>query len=223
LVLLLLLLCVFLVWTATLDWNEERGRFELLCCSKNGMTVNGVQFSNGEVAGLTSHSAIRMGDVCVYFLLPTDVQPGMEQHGEVKREKAEHFSTLSRAERVEGDEGDEEGAEEEMSLEESNKLPEDGSMRQQSEEDADSQAAGSQFLGEGSQRTTPSKQLTYPEMIAKAFESPELQEKAMTEGLLAKEVVQWVLVEYFDNDTSRRQKVQNAVSNYLCKTYEKVC
>lgn len=43
------------------------------------------------------------------------------------------------------------------------------------------------------------------------------------QGLLAKEVVQWVLAEYFENDTSRRQKVQNAVSNYLCKTYEKVC
>eukprot|EP01041_Mallomonas_annulata_P010268 gene10268-21425_t len=52
-------------------WDEEAKSFKLQCLSKNGCVVNGKLYALDEIADLQSKSAVKLGSVRFYFVLPT--------------------------------------------------------------------------------------------------------------------------------------------------------
>lgn len=55
---------------AEVTWDEAEQSFFLTCRSKNGCIVDGKQVSNNTNTQLKNGSAIKIGDLRVYFLLP---------------------------------------------------------------------------------------------------------------------------------------------------------
>ena len=61
---------------ALIDWNKDKGVFELRCLGKNGLNVNDEHVSqNDDPMPLASKAKISIGETSFYFLLPLNARP----------------------------------------------------------------------------------------------------------------------------------------------------
>jgi hypothetical protein len=57
---------------AEIVWLQDKSAWALRCLSKNGCTVDRKKYDKDELAPLNNGSAIRLGNVRVYFMLPVE-------------------------------------------------------------------------------------------------------------------------------------------------------
>lgn len=79
------------------------GKFELICASKNGAVVDGKKILKEGRSPIRHHSAVRVGGVRFYVVLPTDVTAGKKRRadGEMgKSKKMKDLDNLKEGEKV---------------------------------------------------------------------------------------------------------------------------